>query len=77
MSEDNEVQFVPFHAINQFMIPEYRQEIIQKVLTHLEDLPAERKSQILNLVKPMSDCQVSATARWPRCTSGQGRGANF
>ena len=51
MSEDNEVQFVPFHAINQFMIPEYRLEIIQKVLTHLGDLPADRKNRILNLIK--------------------------
>lgn len=51
MSDDNEVQFVPFHAINQFMIPEYRLEIIQKVLTHLGDLPADRKNRILNLIK--------------------------
>ena len=51
MSDDNEVQFVPFHAINQFMIPEYRLEILHKVLTHLDDLPAERKNHILNLFK--------------------------
>jgi hypothetical protein len=51
MSDDNEVQFVPFHAINQFMIPEYRLEIIHKVLTHLDDLPADRKSKIQGLIK--------------------------
>jgi hypothetical protein len=51
MSEDNQVQFVPFYVINEFMLPEYRQEIIHKVLTHLDDLPAERKSTILNQVK--------------------------
>jgi hypothetical protein len=51
MSDDNEVQFVPFHAINEFMLPEYRLEILHKVLTHLDDLPAERKNQILNLFK--------------------------
>jgi hypothetical protein len=33
------------------MLPEYRLEILHKVLTHLDDLPAERKNQILNLFK--------------------------
>ena len=51
MSDDNEVQYVPFHAINEFMLPEYRLEILHKVLTHLDDLPAERKNHILNLFK--------------------------
>jgi hypothetical protein len=51
MSEDQQVQFVPFHVINQFMIPEYRLEIIHLVLTHLDDLPAERKGKILGLFK--------------------------
>jgi hypothetical protein len=51
MSEDNKVQFVPFHAIEQFMIPEYRQEIIHKVLSHLDELPVERKNAIVNQIK--------------------------
>lgn len=51
MSEDQQVQFVPFQVINQFMIPEYRLEIIHKVLTHLDVLPAERKNKILGLFK--------------------------
>ena len=51
MSEDKKVQFVPFHTINQFMLPEYRQEILLKVLSHLDELPADRKSNILGQVK--------------------------
>jgi hypothetical protein len=51
MSEDTEVQFVPFHAINQFMIPEYRQEILHKVFGHLDELPSDRKNRILSLFK--------------------------
>jgi hypothetical protein len=51
MSEDNKVQFVPFSAINEFMLPEYRQEILLKVLGHLDELPVERKSTILSQVK--------------------------
>ena len=51
MSEKNQVQFVQFHGIDQFMLPEYRQEVLLKVLGHLDELPPERKSKILNLVK--------------------------
>ena len=51
MSEDTNVQFVPFHAINQFMIPEYRQEVLHKVLGKLNDLEPDRKNRIQGLVK--------------------------
>jgi hypothetical protein len=51
MSEDTQVQFVPFHAINQFMLPEYRHEILLKVFGHLDDLPGGRKSQLLSQFK--------------------------
>ena len=51
MSDKNEVQFVMFHGIDQFMLPEYRQEVIQKVLSHLDDLPSDRRNKIQNLIK--------------------------
>jgi hypothetical protein len=51
MSEDTDVQFVPFHAINQFMIPEYSQEIIHKVLGQINDLTPDRKNRIQSLFK--------------------------
>jgi hypothetical protein len=51
MTEDTQAQFVPFHAINQFMMVEYRQQILHKVISHLDQLPAERKSTIQNQLK--------------------------
>lgn len=51
MSEETDVQFVPFHAINQFMIPEYRQEVLHKVLGHLNDLTPDRKNRIISQLK--------------------------
>lgn len=51
MTEDNQAQFVAFHAINQFMMVEYRQEILHKVLGRLDQLPAARKSTLQNQLK--------------------------
>lgn len=51
MSEKNEVQFVMFHGIDQFMLPDYRHEVLLKVLSHLDDLHAERKGKIQNMLK--------------------------
>ena len=51
MSDSTQVQFVPFHAINQFMLADYRQEVIHKVLANLDQLPAERVSKINNLIR--------------------------
>ncbi len=51
MSDKNEVQFVLFHGIDQFMLPEYRHEVLQKVLSRLDDLSPERKGKIQNLIK--------------------------
>ncbi len=51
MTEDTQVQFVPFHAINQFMMVEYRQEILHKVISHLDQLPAGRKSTLQNQIR--------------------------
>ena len=50
MSDKNEVQFVLFHGIDQFMLPEYRQEVLLKVLGHLDDLTPERRSKIQSQV---------------------------
>lgn len=51
MSASNQVQFVSFTAINEFMLPEYRQEVIQYVLGHLDDLLPERRHQVLSQLK--------------------------
>lgn len=36
---DKQVSFLPFHAINEFMTNEYRQEVIRKTLFATVDLP--------------------------------------
>jgi hypothetical protein len=48
---DEKVTYAPFHVINEFMIPEYREEIIRMVLTRLNDLSGQRKSQINRFIK--------------------------
>lgn len=44
--EKKEVSFLPFHAINEFMIDEYRLEVIRLVLGSLDSLPDGIRSQI-------------------------------
>lgn len=51
MSEQNQVQFAPFVAINQFMLPEYRQSVIEAVLKQLSELPSQRRSAINSLIR--------------------------
>jgi hypothetical protein len=43
--------FLPFNAINQFMVPEYRLSVLQRVFSGIERLPGARKAAINNLVK--------------------------
>jgi hypothetical protein len=51
MSDQNQVQFVAFSAINQFMLDDYRQQVIHLVLSSLDQLSPERRAQITNQVK--------------------------
>lgn len=48
---DNQVKFLPYHAINEFMVPEYRLAVLQAVLSGFDRLPGERRSAINNLIK--------------------------
>lgn len=50
MSEKR-AQFIPFHAVNEFLLPEYRLKIIQQVFAEFNALPEERQSAINRLVK--------------------------
>lgn len=45
------IQFAPFHAINEFMLPVYRQSVLQTVLGNLDQLPPGRRSAIVGLIK--------------------------
>ena len=49
--DDKQVQFLPFHAINEFMVPEFRLAVIQAVFAGFDRLPGDRRSAINGLVK--------------------------
>jgi hypothetical protein len=46
---DEQFQFAPFQAINQFMVPEYRQRVLQFVYSRLSQLSKDRSGKITNL----------------------------
>lgn len=49
--DDQHAQYFPFHAINEYMLPEYRQRVIQTVFAGFGKLSGERRSDLNNLVK--------------------------
>jgi len=49
--DDKRIAFAPFHAINQFMLEEYRQQIIREVLSSFETLSPERKKALNSQIK--------------------------
>ena len=51
MNKDKEVSFFPFHAINEFMTDEYREEVVRSVLLAYETLPEEFRTQIDRNIK--------------------------
>src|SRR5512141_2419821 len=48
---DKQVQFLPFNAINEFMIPEFRLSVLQAVMHGFDRLPGERRSAINGMIK--------------------------
>jgi hypothetical protein len=48
---DKYAQFLPFHAINQFMRDDYRLNVIKSVLSALPSLPEEYRAPINRLTK--------------------------
>ena len=49
--DNTKATFLPFHAIYQFMVPEYRLSVLQRVFSGLDKLPGSRKGAINGLVK--------------------------
>lgn len=49
--DDKKVQFVPFHALNEFMLNDYRLHVIQVVFNGFDRLPGERRSALNGMVK--------------------------
>lgn len=48
---DKKVQFFQFHAINEFMLPDFRQQILTLVFSRIDELSAERRNALNNQVK--------------------------
>jgi hypothetical protein len=49
--DDKKVAFAPFHAINQFMVPEFRQKVIHAVLVGMEQLDKGNRNALNDLIK--------------------------
>jgi hypothetical protein len=49
--DNTKATFLPFHAINQFMVPEYRLSVLQRVFSGIEKLSGPRKGALNSLVK--------------------------
>lgn len=48
---EQRVKFLPFHAINEFMEDDYRQQVVQKVLSELDKLPGNDRAEVVNQLK--------------------------
>jgi hypothetical protein len=48
---DKHVHFLPFHAINEFMLPEYRQQVIGEVFGGLDAVSSAQRGILVNLFK--------------------------
>jgi hypothetical protein len=49
--DNQKTQFAPFHAINDFMLPEFRLHVLQTVLSRLDQLTPERRTAIQKQIK--------------------------
>jgi hypothetical protein len=48
---ENSVQFLPFHAINEFMRADFRLIVVRKTLSNLKLLPAEKQDKLNRLIR--------------------------
>lgn len=46
MPDDNTIEFLPFHAINEFMRPDFRLTVVRSVLNSYKGLPANNRQVI-------------------------------
>jgi hypothetical protein len=49
--DDNQIRYLPFHAINEFMNDDFRLSVIQSVLREIEKLPGEQRGRLNSLVR--------------------------
>jgi hypothetical protein len=67
------VSFLPFNAINEFMLVEYRQSVIQDVLSHLDLVNADTRRDLIQMIKDLvqvSGFRNSAQAPLPLKVKG-------
>jgi hypothetical protein len=51
MMAENEAAMIPFHALNEFMRPDFRMSVVRSTLNALPELPDEFRNAIDKLVK--------------------------
>jgi hypothetical protein len=49
--DDKRIPYFPFHAINEYMLPEFRLNVITTVLRDLAKLPGLRRATLNNMIK--------------------------
>lgn len=49
--DDNQIRYLPFHAINEFMNDDFRLSVIQAVLKDIEKLPGEQRGRLNSLIR--------------------------
>ncbi|MCE1254054.1 MAG: hypothetical protein LWX83_10965, partial [Anaerolineae bacterium] len=49
--DDKKIAFAPFHAINQFMLPEYRQKVLQTVLSGTDKLSGDQRNLLNGMIR--------------------------
>jgi hypothetical protein len=49
--DDKKIQFLPFHAINAFMRPDYRLEVVKTLLSDLSTVPEGKRAQLTRFIK--------------------------
>lgn len=50
---DKQTQFFHFHTINEFMLPEYRLQVLTQVISNLDTLPAELRAQLIAQIRQL------------------------
>lgn len=50
---DNKTQFFHFHTINEFMLPDFRQQVLNQVITNLDLLPAGLRAQLSTQIRQL------------------------
>lgn len=48
---ENTVQFLPFHAINEFMRPDFRLNVVRQTLTELNKLPSKYREAVSHQIR--------------------------